>query len=638
MAKSSRQLGSPSTKSRAGLPATPKSSRSRPSTASPKSKRSPSKKTAAPPPDPGVIPGWCDPRISLRCWETIFLYAANDGVNVNSGWLLNAATTCKVFAEAAISALYRCPTLMHPAKVKKLAALLQRPETETLFNYRAKIEELQLEINVASAAVMAQLIQPAYRLRELTVYTTLDQPPYRTLNTPSRWKYPPELFEALLPAAADTELGQYKTFPTRLTAWEWSGRFIGGHVPDLDAIARIHATPSFVGLERISFTNFQQPSLFAKTGRQTAESEMETLQKDRDVVASIVRAITALPQLTSLCFESSTVMNGELLPQLPKNLTKLELINCWEVNSTDFAAFLKTHGSHMRILKLHHNQSLDLAFLTSLAESCPELCELNMNLSYFRLHDSIDDSDPFYDHALLPDQVPTWPSTLRAVVVENIRKWDLEAAEVFLNSLLDRAQHLPHLRVLSIKTMLDIPWQRRATLRIEWKEKMEQVFLRHSEPPMNFYSLRNPPSSSSTTAGEDSTRKRKEPPTALAIRRSSRVPTTGTDDAPRATKRQASSRRTSRPSYRDLDTDEEETDDGYNSFPTSDESDHAPSSPPEQVQHIQGMCRVVNILFDNQKVRELQYGMEDFRSDEDTDEEEDWDGDEDDEDDRVIQF
>lgn len=571
------------------------------------------------------------------------MYAFNDGGS--TGWLLNVATTCKVFAEAAISALYRCPTLAHPAKAKKLAALLQRPETETVFNYRAKIEELQLEINVANAAIMGQLIQPSYRLRELTVYTTLDQPPYRALNTPSRWKYPAELFEALLPAPADTELGQYKTFPTRLTAWEWSGRFIGGHVPDLDAIAGIHSTPSFISLERISFTNFQLPSLFVQARRQTEASQMETEQKDREVVASISRAINALPELNSLCFESSTAMNGDLLSRLPKNLVKLELINCWEVNSTNFAAFLKSHGSHMRILKLHHNQSLDLAFLTGLAESCPELHELNMNLSYYKLHDSIDDSDPMYDHALLPDQVPTWPSTLRAIVVENIRKWDLEAAEMFLNSIIDRAQHLPHLRVLSIKTMLDIPWQRRATLRIEWKEKMEEVFLRRSEPPLAFYSLRKPPalavasSSAAATTSEDNDRKRKEPPS-LAIRRSSRVPTV--EDAPRANKRQASSRRANRPSYRDLDTDEDDNDtvddeEGYDSSPTSDESDHQPS-PPEVPQAIQGMCRVVNILFDNQKVRELQYGMEDFRSDEDTDEEEDWDGDEDDEDDRVIQF
>lgn len=41
------------------------------------------------------------------------------------------------------------------------------------------------------------------------------------------------------------------------------------------------------------------------------------------------------------------------------------------------------------------------------------------------------------------------------------------------------------------------------------------------------------------------------------------------------------------------------------------------------------MCNIVSILFDNQKLMELQYGMEDFR-DLEIDLEEEWNGDDDD--------
>lgn len=582
--------------------------------------------------DPSI--DWSDPGISPRCWETIFYYAASNisATAIQSGWLVHAATSCKMLSDPAISALYRCPSITNAAKAKKLALVLQKSPSETMFNYRVKIEELQIDISFTTPTILAQLIAPARRLQDLTIFTTLDQPPYRQLNLPSRWRYSALLFEALLPSAPGTELGEEKVYPTRLTSWEWSGRFIGGHVPDLESISDIHKLPSFSHLTRLGFTNFQLPSLYARRKKQPSEAfEAELLEQDLSVINSIAKSINSLQQLRCLSFESSTVMNTQLLSRLPKSLSQLNLVNCWEVTSSDLLDFLASSGSKLRSLTLHHNQSLNLAFLTQLKTHCPGLRELNMNLSYYKLHDSINDSDPIYDDALLVDQVPSWPTSLRVLIIENVRKWDLDTAEMFLTSLLDSARELLDLRVLSIKTMLDIPWQRRATLRTSWKEQMDEVFLRRVELPVGTTST-YPTSTNSDVSNVLST---KTPEAALPVRKSNRPVLIGSgDDLKAANRRIGATSRSYRSVYKDLDT---ATDD--DTVSDSSEAQVSVEGNSQMSQHIQGMCKVVNILFDNQKVRELQYGMEDFRSEDDTDDEEDWEGDCDyDEDDPVIQF
>ena len=83
--------------------------------------------------------------------------------------------------------------------------------------------------------------------------------------------------------------------------------------------------------------------------------------------------------------------------------------------------------------------------------------------------------------------------------------------------------------------------------------------------------------------------------------------------------------------YREPDTDEDEVES------SASESDDAPEAPDvdQPKLTVQGMCNTVNILVDNQKVGEQQYGMDDFL-DEDEQESEEWDGDDDDEDDAIA--
>jgi hypothetical protein len=592
----------------------------------------------------GIIPNWRDPRIPLECWEDIFYYAAYDGSpeTLTTNWLLHVATTCRYFAQPALSTLYKRPIIKHQSKAKKFAALLEQLPTETRVNYRAMIEDLYLDIHIIPQHLLYQIIHPLPRIKELILLTPFDQAPYRELDRTIRWQYPEEVFKALLPDSSDNPEAPTKQWSAYLKSWEWSARLFGGYVANSADMGRIHELPSFSTLSRVSLTNFQVPSLRKRQPRNEVE-ELQFLEEDNTEIDAVAASITKLRALRHLVFESSTIMNYHMFPQLPKNLHHLELINCWEVKSEDLSAFLRTGGSDMRVLSLHHNQSLDLSFLTDLAETCPKLCELDMNLSYYRLHESGNDSDPMYEHALLPDQIPKWPASIRAITIEHIRGWSVEAAEMFLQTLLDNAQNLPNLRHLSIKTMLDISWKARAAMRKEWGTKMERVFLRRSEPPSDFKTLQ-PGESAAVATTIPPKAERTLPPTPPS-RRSGRI--AANDESKSRTRRAKSLRHSGegshRQSYRDHDTDEDDFDateseaetDSYNGS-----AQHPKVSgdggEAEQKQAIQGLCRTVNILFDNQKVRELQYTMEDFQSDND-DSEEEWDGDYE-EDDPVLQF
>ncbi|OAA44337.1 hypothetical protein NOR_04065 [Metarhizium rileyi] len=590
------------------------------------------------------LPDWRDLRIPFECWTDIFLYAAREGSTelLSNSWLIQAATTCKLFAEPALTGLYRCPAIKNTAKAKRLAALLDRPFKETLYNYRVKVEALHINVQIVPQSLLFQLISPLTRLKELIIYTSMDQPPYRELDKTLRWHYSENIFQALDAAPTGSVLASDKPFATALKSWEWSGRFLGGHVPTIEAISCFHQTIPFSQLTRLCLTNFQVPSLKnLQINPASEEKELQTYHEDGVVIQAVAQAISALTSLKHLVFESSTVLNDRLLPLLPKDLVHLELINCWEVRSEDLSSFLRIHGSEMKILTLMHNQSLDLGFLTDLADTCPKLRELHMNLSYYRHHDCINDADPMYDQALLPSQIPKWPPSLRVLNIEHIRDWSVETAEMFLQSIINSAPFLPDLRYLAIKTMLDIPWQSRATMRREWRDKMERVFLRPFVQPNLHTTLRQPNRDEASQPWKTNHASESMSPS----RRSSRI--ASNNQVSEARSRLGKSTRHQHGSfshsYKEPDTDNEE----FNSSSEDDEkTDLQDSNISASIfsvvgnkaghDFIHGKCTTVNILFDNQKVRELQYSMEDFGSGE-SDSEEEWDGDYED-DEHVVVF
>ncbi|PFH60141.1 hypothetical protein XA68_11383 [Ophiocordyceps unilateralis] len=586
-----------------------------------------------------VIPDWKDPRISFDCWTDIFFYAASSVAtdDLATNWLIQAATSCRALSEPALTALYRCPPVRTSSKARRLAALLERPPSETLYNYRAKVEALHINIQLVPQAVLYQLIHPLRRLKELLIFTPMDQPPYRELDKNLRWHYTEDIFRSLAPAEVDSSEVHVKPYPTLLESWEWSGRFIGGCVPTAVSMASIHDTTSFSSLTKLSFTNLQLPSLSnLRLKPDSDEEELRAYHEDGRVIEDVAHAISRLKYLNHLVFESSTVMNDRLLPLLPKNLAHLELINCWEVKSEDLAEFLGTHGSKLRTLVLLHNQSLDLAFLTTLSETCPGLRELHINLSYYRHHECVNDADPMYDQALLPSQVPKWPSSLRVLSVEHIRNWSVEAAEVFFRSLINSAGDLPNLRHLAIKTRLDIPWQARATMRREWRATMEKVFLRPVASPRPQASLRAPIMNDVDLPApkKRSARTAASPPP----RRSGRIAAHVGCRTSAANKRLC--RQQGKPSYRDPDTDEDEDEAELTEEDDDAEADNVTAADADGEEGeliIQGLCDTVNLQFDNQKVRELQYGMEDFLDEDKAETEDEWEED-DEEDESVVVF
>lgn len=590
---------------------------------------------------PAFVPDWQDPRVPFGCWSDIFLYAAREGSTdvLSNSWLIQSATICKAFSEPALTAVYRCPTIKNTAKAKRLALLLNQPPSQSLYNYRVKVEALHINVQIVPLALLYQLISPLSRLKELILYTSMDQPPYRDLDKTLRWHYPEDIFRALNAASPDCALAGEKPFPTTLKSWEWSGRFLGNYVPTIDAMSDLHRMAPFAQLTRLSLTNFQVPSL-KNLQIKSGSEELQTYHEDGRVIQAMAHAISQLNSLKHLVFESSTVMNDRLLPLLPRNLVHFELINCWEIRSEDLSLFLRTHGVGLRNLTLMHNQSLDLAFLTDLADTCPNLRELHMNLSYYRHHDCINDADPMYDQALLPSQTPKWPSSLRVLDIEHIRDWSVETAEMFFQSIISSAPHLPHLRFLAIKTMLDIPWQVRAKLRHEWREKMERVFLRPFVPPNLHTTLREPDERGILPA----LKKTRSLESTSPSRRSSRIASNSQCSDARSRLGKSTRHQHGNPSYKEPDTDDDEfnateghdDDDDDNDEDDEDDGKEALGSSTSPQNFVHGKCTTVNILFDNQKMRELQYSMEDFGS-EQSDSEEEWDGDYED-DEHVVAF
>ena len=534
------------------------------------------------------IPDWGHPAISYQIWCDIMFYAASikSASTPDSNWLLNASRTCKALLEPALSTLYYCPPLRTAPRVRRLIALLALDPSQTLINYPAKIELLHISVEVVPQTVLFQLIHPLPRLKELIFYTPLDQPPYRELTRTVRWSYPADLIRALEPTVScETAQTWNKSFPTILKSWEWSSRLLGGSVPRIKDITLTHQLPSFSQLTRLSFINFQVPSLNQMVPE---DDDLEELQRQEDedtkVIHEIAEAISQLQCLKQLCFESSTVMNHRMLTLLPRDLLQLDLINCWEIKSEDLAQFLESHGRHLRVLSLLHNQSLNLAYLKDLGIICPGLRELHMNLSYFRHHVFVNDGDPMYDQALTPDIIPTWPATLRVIDFEHIRDWSVETAEMFFQSLIDQAGSLPDLRYLAIKTILNIPWQTRASMRKEWTEKMESTFLRRRQPPAAHTAR---PNNEEILYAQNNSN---SPPS----RRSGRL----------------------------VDQDSIRSHRGCDS---ECEGDTTP---------VHSLCNTVSITFDNQKLTEIQYGMEDFEDGKGEDNSEDeWNGDYDDDED-----
>ena len=395
------------------------------------------------------------------------------------------ARLCRDFAEPAFTVLYNTPPLVPMDKAHKLVEVLQADPGHMAFKYRQKVESLRIEVYKVAAYSLAGsghldlhgLIRSLPRLAELEFYHVHDMAPYRDLDVNLKWHYPEDLFDALeyVDPEADPAQGD-KTSVCKLRSWRWSSRMAGKAFP-FEKIREIHLKPSFEGLRKIAFVNYQAP-------------DFKATEEDPNHEKILAESLSVLKNLDHLIFESSTLVNMTLLSLLPKNLRNLEFINCWNVKAEEMADFLLTRGSQLRCLTLNHNQSLSLSFLPILGTACPKLQVFRMNLTYYQLHSSYRDSDPLYKDLLLPGQTPVWPSTLQTIELIQLRQWQTDAAEMFFQSLLDSAADLSDLRKLTIQAILNIGWRDRASFRDKWLGAMDRVFKRVSSPPQKLISLR----------------------------------------------------------------------------------------------------------------------------------------------------
>lgn len=589
-----------------------------------------------------VIPDWAS--LPWHILVPIFQYAAADLEDSECAkWLSATSRVCRAFAEPALTALYKAPPMLNRAAAHSLVSLLSKDPSSTLFDYKQKVEALYIDVQeIASKTYKGKpldlkaLICSLPRLKVVQFSHWKDEPPYRKLDDSLRWHYPAALFEALggMHDPAGEASGSHRP---RLIGWQWNRRLMG---PDLDlaGISTLHQSPSFSSLKKVSFVNYQVPSLRARRNFDDAELDA----RDRAFVQSMADAISTLPNLEFLSVESSTAINDQLLPLLPERLTALELVNCWEVNADDFANYLLSNGQKLRHLALHHNISLSLAFVTVLGTACPNLQSLSMDFKTFRHHEFWNDSEPNYDDLLTAGQIPNWPESLETLELKNMRKWTAEAAETLFQSLVDSAPRLLRLRHLDLKAMLDIPYRQRSEIRDRWEAKLKKVFLRRSEDPRPLFSLRQPPAGLSqtgnTAAKSSSSCKSAEAAAMMAkspSRRSNRIASQLSNPSSRASSVVRDPRSgVGRPSYVELDTDEDEDEDvGEDELdPTSggSEAGQPASSTTEMTETAlfhHGMCEKVEIQLDNQKPAEKTWSMEDFMDLEEDDLwDSDWDG------------
>jgi hypothetical protein len=400
----------------------------------------------------------------------------------------------------------------------------------------------------------------------------------------------------------------------------------------LDTVIRIHQAPGFQRLRKLTFINFQLPSLDAAD-----PDDSEILRKDTEVINALGKAICLLPDLKHLVLESSTSVTGALLKLLPQSLEHLEINNCWDLTSEEFAEYLLTHGSKLRHLSLQHNQALSLEFLTVLGHACPLLQTLDMDLTYFSLRLLVSDTQPLYEDLLTVDQVPTWPSALRYLSIKPLRQLKELETDMFFQSLVTSAANLSMLRHLEIKVLLNIPIRERIHMRDKWEAKLKEVFLRPSTDPQPIHSLRQHESVEDielvSPRKREGPRKHSSNGAIPSPRRSSRIATLPSNSPSRAGSVGRDVREGSaRPNYAEVDTDIDMLSDEEESQPQRRLSELAEEltqfsdgGPVEAA--IQGMCEVVDIQFDNQKPTEMQWTADDFLDTEDSEDHDDWTGD-----------
>ncbi|KAI9853202.1 MAG: hypothetical protein M1838_000058 [Thelocarpon superellum] len=509
------------------------------------------------------------------------------------GWLVRVARTCKSFHEPALTVLYRCPPLGYPQRPHDFIRLVALPSETVSLPYASKVRGLEIEAQQTLMVTtpgegrldLAKLISHLPQLERLEIFHVADRVPYRDAPAGPRWAYPDALFQAM------ERSGIF------LRSWRWNGKFIVPLQPPR-VLSEIHQTRSFHYLERLAMVNYKAP--LRRMGQRESAS------------AELANAIMALRRLQHLRLESCQLIDEELLERLPSQLHSFAVVHCENVTSDVLRTFLLTGGAQLRELILLHNPSLNLFFLPDLAASCPSLEVLKIDLQYYS-HVSTLHAMPKYEHLLLPEQIPTWPSSLQVIECLQLRNWTQTSAEGFFESLARSAASLPFLRRLLIAAILKVEWRDRAKFRQTWTRRLERIFRRRVHPsPLEPSPAKTMPWPDRGAAEESVSSARRRSVRASGRQRENR----GTGDSAGVETRDRRTRASTRDQLY-----------GPRSEPNQPPvSAGADDDDVELGYARQGKCDVVDIVIDNVRPMEIQYKEEDFL-DEEISGDEDWDGD-----------
>jgi len=560
----------------------------------------------------GKIPLWNTLPYAVLLQIFQYAYAQNSPT-----WLLKTArSVCRAFTEPALNAFYQNPALPTSFHLESLHTLTQIPSEKALINYAVKVRRLELNIHgfvdrkdEGQTFELADLVADLPNLSRIAVTSLQDKPPYRRHSAP-RWRYPASLFESL------------DNNNRRLKSWRWNWLFIKEartqQFPEMvQTLSDIHLRPSFQTLEHLELSDFPA---FGRLAEQQAR-EIE-----------VAEVLGLLPNLKSLELVTCDMVHTPFTDSLPRTLTRLRIANSPGLTSDALHTYLSKDGScQLRELILDHNVRLDLAFLPSLKQSCPNLQSLRMDLHYYSQHHTVNDADAKYDHLLGADEMPSWPSTMREIKLIHLQKWSSEGAQNLFQSLVDSAVSLPDLRKLVLHAHINIAWRDRVTFREKWIQKLRHVFLDRTEPSAHLASFK---AWRKWKGIEDPLSEL--PPPAPGVRRFSHVelPQRHEKDEP-SQMASDSDLSTKRRSKRIADTEavalrrrSSVTSDAMSTPDNREDSSRDGDWQDGSDTFIQGLCDIVDIRIDNQRPREEQYNESHFLDSEESGDEEWTEGDE----------
>ena len=556
-------------------------------------------------PSDGKIPDWTS--LPLAILRDVFTFASQPLDSDSASWLLKAARTCRAFSEPALEAYYYAPaflTTLHPHHLLELLRIRQN----RYINYNTKVKRLQFEMTMLSYTAhnrplfdLSELVAELPQLHHLEITNPIDRIPYRRIKL-QQWFYPANLFQTL------------EEHSQRLKTWRWSRDMISDASLVNDPyqlfpyMASVHEGKAFQSLESLNICGFDvDDSIPAVTG-----------DDDEQVTLDMPWAIAKLPNVRDLTFISCNIVRDDFMNKLPPNLERLEITNCWKLDSNMLSDYLMEKGSHLKELVLKHNITLNLAFLSGLATACPRLETLQVDGHYYSERQSTNDADPEYEELLGASDVPTWPTTLRHLSLMHLSKWAQEGGTNLFRSLVDGAPSLLNLRHLEIKAHINIPWRDRAGFRDMWTDRLRRVYLRRNQPPNPYHGSRRQFESwkqvKAKNGGDDVPDVEFDvalnPNRLSHIRISPHKPTGDTDvydtdatssPAPKAT------RRSTRVKHSLPSTEPESVSDNE-SDTVSEDGNEEEGTP----LFVQGLCQVVDVAIDNQRPRENMFSERDF--------------------------